>query len=163
MIRRPPRSTLFPYTTLFRSALGARVPGDNGPGAPPVSAGATARARTAAARAVRCRTVGHRTAHGLRRPGSLHPPLQAGLPRHTGGPDAAVAVLRLIHSSWTEVVTCGTRHGSWQLRSCPWRPAAARPLPTGAVRSGRGRGETLSSAGPATGPRTRSEEGRVGK
>src|SRR3712207_7616827 len=28
MIRRPPRSTLFPYTTLFRSALGAVVPGD---------------------------------------------------------------------------------------------------------------------------------------
>src|SRR2546427_6899362 len=30
MIRRPPRSTLFPYTTLFRSELGARVtgPGD---------------------------------------------------------------------------------------------------------------------------------------
>src|SRR5256886_2822841 len=26
MIRRPPRSTLFPYTTLFRSAPGARVP-----------------------------------------------------------------------------------------------------------------------------------------
>src|SRR2546422_5857788 len=25
MIRRPPRSTLFPYTTLFRSALGAEV------------------------------------------------------------------------------------------------------------------------------------------
>src|SRR3712207_8737047 len=25
MIRRPPRSTLFPYTTLFRSALGAGV------------------------------------------------------------------------------------------------------------------------------------------
>src|SRR2546426_4925300 len=24
MIRRPPRSTLFPYTTLFRSSLGAR-------------------------------------------------------------------------------------------------------------------------------------------
>src|SRR5256885_3488577 len=30
MIRRPPRSTLFPYTTLFRSlALG--IPGTNGP------------------------------------------------------------------------------------------------------------------------------------
>src|SRR2546426_2437244 len=33
MIRRPPRSTLFPYTTLFRSALGnvaeERVGGDN--------------------------------------------------------------------------------------------------------------------------------------
>src|SRR3712207_6861462 len=29
MIRRPPRSTLFPYTTLFRSRVGARVePGD---------------------------------------------------------------------------------------------------------------------------------------
>src|SRR2546422_7827042 len=25
MIRRPPRSTLFPYTTLFRSSLGARI------------------------------------------------------------------------------------------------------------------------------------------
>src|SRR5260370_39480609 len=27
MIRRPPRSTLFPYTTLFRSEIGARKPG----------------------------------------------------------------------------------------------------------------------------------------
>src|SRR3712207_8032917 len=27
MIRRPPRSTLFPYTTLFRSARGTLVPG----------------------------------------------------------------------------------------------------------------------------------------
>src|SRR2546423_10753568 len=26
MIRRPPRSTLFPYTTLFRSQRGVRVP-----------------------------------------------------------------------------------------------------------------------------------------
>src|SRR5258708_28672320 len=26
MIRRPPRSTLFPYTTLFRSSLRARLP-----------------------------------------------------------------------------------------------------------------------------------------
>src|SRR3712207_8016545 len=30
MIRRPPRSTLFPYTTLFRSDLGAVLPGDLG-------------------------------------------------------------------------------------------------------------------------------------
>src|SRR3712207_7156685 len=29
MIRRPPRSTLFPYTTLFRSYLCARAPGGN--------------------------------------------------------------------------------------------------------------------------------------
>src|SRR3712207_8731044 len=27
MIRRPPRSTLFPYTTLFRSPVGQREPG----------------------------------------------------------------------------------------------------------------------------------------
>src|SRR5438552_4790644 len=30
MIRRPPRSTLFPYTTLFRSALLEQLPGDGG-------------------------------------------------------------------------------------------------------------------------------------
>src|SRR2546422_2975158 len=38
MIRRPPRSTLFPYTTLFRSTRRARV-GDRGsPGTSPASA-----------------------------------------------------------------------------------------------------------------------------
>src|SRR5256885_11236609 len=31
MIRRPPRSTLFPYTTLFRSALGGMLYGFSGP------------------------------------------------------------------------------------------------------------------------------------
>src|SRR6266536_6489792 len=30
MIRRPPRSTLFPYTTLFRSLAGLRVVGTDG-------------------------------------------------------------------------------------------------------------------------------------
>src|SRR2546429_3783550 len=30
MIRRPPRSTLFPYTTLFRSRIGGSVILDNG-------------------------------------------------------------------------------------------------------------------------------------
>src|SRR5688572_32591026 len=29
MIRRPPRSTLFPYTTLFRSHVGRRTDGDS--------------------------------------------------------------------------------------------------------------------------------------
>src|SRR5690348_17693434 len=33
MIRRPPRSTLFPYTTLFRSRL--RPPAERRPGEPP--------------------------------------------------------------------------------------------------------------------------------
>src|SRR5258708_30800566 len=32
MIRRPPRSTLFPYTTLFRSALGPDLPWAEQPG-----------------------------------------------------------------------------------------------------------------------------------
>src|SRR2546422_4636342 len=32
MIRRPPRSTLFPYTTLFRSQAGSRVPRGVSPG-----------------------------------------------------------------------------------------------------------------------------------
>src|SRR3989442_4280823 len=32
MIRRPPRSTLFPYTTLFRSAGAVRAAGDPRPG-----------------------------------------------------------------------------------------------------------------------------------
>src|SRR3712207_8868623 len=31
MIRRPPRSTLFPYTTLFRSSITASVKGDRAP------------------------------------------------------------------------------------------------------------------------------------
>src|SRR5436189_4448844 len=35
MIRRPPRSTLFPYTTLFRSRLEARPGGAGGPGPSP--------------------------------------------------------------------------------------------------------------------------------
>src|SRR5258707_8466437 len=59
MIRRPPRSTLFPYTTLFRSAgqpLGRRLQprgaGRPGPGAAPAPAGAGA-----AGRAVRAHLV----------------------------------------------------------------------------------------------------------
>src|SRR6266581_8535473 len=36
MIRRPPRSTLFPYTTLFRPGPPARLPGESpAPGPPP--------------------------------------------------------------------------------------------------------------------------------
>src|SRR6266852_4695843 len=35
MIRRPPRSTLFPYTTLFRSAPPGRHPGSRAPDLPP--------------------------------------------------------------------------------------------------------------------------------
>src|SRR2546425_8462929 len=41
MIRRPPRSTLFPYTTLFRSAVGARPAPGQRLSATEVGAGAT--------------------------------------------------------------------------------------------------------------------------
>src|SRR3989442_14669444 len=42
MIRRPPRSTLFPYTTLFRSAAGAGVAVSRVDSGPPLPAGRTA-------------------------------------------------------------------------------------------------------------------------
>src|SRR2546430_6148338 len=42
MIRRPPRSTLFPYTTLFRSGAGASGPtGPTNPGSPVPAAAAS--------------------------------------------------------------------------------------------------------------------------
>src|SRR3712207_7475028 len=43
MIRRPPRSTLFPYTTLFRSGCGPLLPAFQRAGAAPSSRGAPAR------------------------------------------------------------------------------------------------------------------------
>src|SRR3712207_7307904 len=46
MIRRPPRSTLFPYTTLFRSDRSS-VPRRPGPGRTPARGPATARTRKA--------------------------------------------------------------------------------------------------------------------
>src|SRR3712207_8926886 len=39
MIRRPPRSTLFPYTTLFRSRMGARLERPMAVGEPHVAIG----------------------------------------------------------------------------------------------------------------------------
>src|SRR5690349_22325923 len=39
MIRRPPRSTLFPYTTLFRSRLAGRDPRRRSPAPAPTPAG----------------------------------------------------------------------------------------------------------------------------
>src|SRR2546421_12359770 len=51
MIRRPPRSTLFPYTTLFRSLPGRRARGSRAPLRRPIAASAGARARNGAAAA----------------------------------------------------------------------------------------------------------------
>src|SRR3712207_7015567 len=58
MIRRPPRSTLFPYTTLFRSALqGAGRPDEAAPAGPPPGTRWPDAARTV-------RAPGHGTAVG---------------------------------------------------------------------------------------------------
>src|SRR2546426_7684403 len=63
MIRRPPRSTLFPYTTLFRShRRGAR----GGPGADGREPRAESRARLLAARAAQAHRGGTRPPGGLR-------------------------------------------------------------------------------------------------
>src|SRR5438876_6002958 len=42
MVRRPPRSTLFPYTTLFRSLLAARLPRPSSPRPPSLDLALTA-------------------------------------------------------------------------------------------------------------------------
>src|SRR5437773_8387542 len=46
MIRRPPRSTLFPYTTLFRSSLGVPRGSCRSPGAEPRSGRTVSRRRS---------------------------------------------------------------------------------------------------------------------
>src|SRR6266704_6728845 len=66
MIRRPPRSTLFPYTTLFRSRGGVRAPGP-APDRRSVRRGA----RAARVGAARLDHAAHRHAHA--RPGPAWP------------------------------------------------------------------------------------------
>src|SRR3712207_8565360 len=48
MIRRPPRSTLFPYTTLFRSSRGSKNRRGSRPHRPPAAPGRTSRNRVPA-------------------------------------------------------------------------------------------------------------------
>src|SRR6266446_283492 len=75
MIRRPPRSTLFPYTTLFRPRRGSFAAGDHG-------------ARRIPARLPPAHPHGHRAARDRsrlpRRAGGVSPALR-------GGPDRAAA------------------------------------------------------------------------
>src|SRR3712207_7891661 len=54
MIRRPPRSTLFPYTTLFRSAFGVRTAEVTHPQQPSLSAGGSSSGSGAALAAELC-------------------------------------------------------------------------------------------------------------
>src|SRR2546422_9216032 len=89
MIRRPPRSTLFPYTTLFRSRGRA---GDRGGGGgvlrrtpEPQAARAPAEARAELHRADRARGGGGGPARGTDLRGDRHPPVA--LPREGGRAD----------------------------------------------------------------------------
>src|SRR5258708_30142295 len=67
MIRRPPRSTLFPYTTLFRSREGPHRRPE--PAYQPVPAAALRAARRPRARGIR---PAHRAAAGHLAPAGLH-------------------------------------------------------------------------------------------
>src|SRR3546814_10563639 len=72
MIRRPPRSTrtdtLFPYTTLFRSALHHHLPGDDRPpGSPAAASAAGDQIRPAARRAANGGFLPLSLQHGRRR------------------------------------------------------------------------------------------------
>src|SRR2546425_3101601 len=62
MIRRPPRSTLFPYTTLFRSLLRTHRDGTNGRDR--LDAGVVARPQSASARGRRPRDEDDDGRHG---------------------------------------------------------------------------------------------------
>src|SRR2546430_5595243 len=71
MIRRPPRSTLFPYTTLFRSAGAGRaaapgdVGGEAGPSDSPVRTHDDVRRRPRTAEQLRALSPAHRPAERL--------------------------------------------------------------------------------------------------
>src|SRR5690606_39517541 len=74
MTRRPPRSTLFPYTTLFRSAVHVAVPHRAQPGTGPAASRAARGVRGARRRAASAGTGGYAHARGH----------AAGAPAHRG-------------------------------------------------------------------------------
>src|SRR3712207_6853490 len=86
MIRRPPRSTLFPYTTLFRSAAPGRVLVAAGGGGPALQhlelvagdIGIEAQVEPAARRAVEPDLGRRRLAPACRRAGQPHRPHREG-------------------------------------------------------------------------------------
>src|SRR3712207_7219483 len=84
MIRRPPRSTLFPYTTLFRSTRGAP----------------RARADRRARRAPRPTGAGR-----AGRAGAVEPPVER-LPRPTAGGDRKSTRLNSSHANISYAVFC---------------------------------------------------------
>src|SRR6202021_3955048 len=104
MIRRPPRSTLFPYTTLFRSHAAAHAQGNGGGGihVPHASGGAPDRSRLMPHLRHGARAGPHHAGFGERRESRIYghaAPLLAERPalRDTAGADVrerALAVAR---------------------------------------------------------------------
>src|SRR3712207_8703886 len=102
MIRRPPRSTLFPYTTLFRSAPGARASGVHhaaglrGPRASPARYGG----RAGAARELEDHVAGGsgegRARRAVREAAGRSPPQRPRAPRRVGPDLRGSLVLRIL-------------------------------------------------------------------
>src|SRR5256886_13313271 len=94
MIRRPPRSTLFPYTTLFRS-LGSRLPGgdDQAPACRPALPGDPVGPRHPAVLSHRHRVVRRRPGRRICRPHLPASPSPSALPGGSGPRAAAAGVL----------------------------------------------------------------------
>src|SRR5438105_4840584 len=127
MIRRPPRSTLFPYTTLFRSRPGRRTRGAAPPAAPTrATARDHVRPREPAARPVRLRGQPDRALRPVRAPVRECAAARAGrIARLSAARPAGPALL-------------GKRRA--RARGAPAAPAPAdrlRPLQRPRVRAGR--------------------------
>src|SRR2546427_5319 len=179
MIRRPPRSTLFPYTTLFRSAR---------------ARGAARRTPDAARRSRRRAPWAHPSPRGPRaaRPSgtaspdrSAHPRIRrgGGCDRHSGGRGAWRARPRVAAAprssgrwrAWGRAPLSprrawSTPHGRGRRTTCPLRPAysgpgSASPAPLpGGTRRDRARASPAGAYGrrcrPATGGRARAAASR---
>src|SRR3989442_5727369 len=96
MIRRPPRSTLFPYTTLFRSAH-PRNPRGPRPQPATLSPGGDVQSSEVHDR-LSARPVRLSRSSWLRgAPGGGQPPLPS-RPHHAGEPDAVECLRHVLHS-----------------------------------------------------------------
>src|SRR2546426_2427933 len=74
MIRRPPRSTLFPYTTLFRSISDILFPPEHTEVGLALLGGVERAARAAGSDAILCTTSNHGLGRLLRRQAYIHVP-----------------------------------------------------------------------------------------
>src|SRR2546428_5655542 len=83
MIRRPPRSTLFPYTTLFRSLVGAAAPYGGGGAIPPAEGHGQHRPAAGGAHVDGEQSLVR--APAVKRHGHAVQPQAAAIPDHPGG------------------------------------------------------------------------------